>query len=179
MMHENGTFPYFQGSTFQALRMPYGANGHMSMLILLPDSSISLAAFVASLTSDTLNSWISQLQSTQGNVAMPRFTSSYGVSLSGALGALGMGVAFNPSEADFSGIAPGTSLSSVEHKTVVEVDESGTVAAGATSVVGISALASPTNSFTITMDHPFFYAIRDDDTGALLFIGTMVAPAQD
>jgi serine protease inhibitor len=26
------------------------------------------------------------------------------------------------------------------------------------------------------MDHPFFYAIRDDQTGTLLFIGTMVDP---
>jgi serine protease inhibitor len=30
----------------------------------------------------------------------------------------------------------------------------------------------------MTMDHPFFYAIRDDDTGALLFIGTVVVPGQ-
>jgi serine protease inhibitor len=177
MMYENGSFPYFQGSTFQALRLPYGANGHMSMLILLPDSSISLAAFVASLTPDTLNTWISELQPMQGNVALPRFTSTYGVSLPAALSALGMGIAFDPNAADFSGIAPGTSLSAVAHKTVVEVDESGTVAAAATAVVGIDALAAPTPQFTITMDHPFFYAIRDDENGALLFIGTMVAPA--
>jgi len=30
----------------------------------------------------------------------------------------------------------------------------------------------------MTMDHPFFCAIRDDDTEALLFIGTVVAPGQ-
>jgi serpin B len=28
----------------------------------------------------------------------------------------------------------------------------------------------------MTMDRPFFYAIRDNQTGALLFIGTLVNP---
>lgn len=30
--------------------------------------------------------------------------------------------------------------------------------------------------FTIVLDHPFLYAIRDDDTGELLFIGTLMDP---
>jgi serine protease inhibitor len=30
--------------------------------------------------------------------------------------------------------------------------------------------------FTMTMDHPFFYAIRDDLTGELLFLGTLMNP---
>jgi serine protease inhibitor len=30
--------------------------------------------------------------------------------------------------------------------------------------------------FTMTMDHPFFYAIRDDLTGELLFVGILVNP---
>jgi serine protease inhibitor len=28
------------------------------------------------------------------------------------------------------------------------------------------------------MDHPFFYAVRDDATGELLFIGILMNPAQ-
>lgn len=59
----------------------------------------------------------------------------------------------------------------------MEVDESGTVAAAGTSA-SITITAAPTPQFQITMDHPFFYAIRDDETGALLFIGTMVVPSQ-
>jgi serpin B len=177
MMHLTGTFDYFAGATFQALRMPYGTNSRMSMIILLPDSSVSLAEFVASLTPQALSGWISQLQPMTGGVALPRFTSTYSASLPGALSALGMGIAFSPNDADFSGIAPGTYLSDVEHKTVVEVDESGTVAAGGTSGT-VSITAVPTPQFQMTMDHPFFYAIRDDDTGALLFIGTVVAPGQ-
>jgi len=177
MMHITGTFDYFTGATFQALRMPYGTNSRMSMFILLPDSNVSLAELVASLTSQALNGWISELQPMTGGVALPRFTATYGTSLIGGLSSLGMGVAFSPNDANFSGIAPGTFLSDVEHKAIVEVDESGTVAAGGTSGT-ISITAAPVPQFQMTMDHPFFYAIRDDVTGALLFIGTVVAPGQ-
>jgi serpin B len=87
-----------------------------------------------------------------------------------------MGVAFCQSNAaSFPGIAQNACISDVEHKTVVEVDESGTVAAGATTVtVGITAVQAP--QWSITMDHPFFYAIEDDKTGELLFVGVMMNP---
>jgi serpin B len=177
MMHLTGMFNYFTGATFQAVRLPYGTNSRMSMVILLPNSGVSLAALVGSITPQALDGWISELQPMTGSVALPRFTATYGASLPGALSALGMGIAFSPNGADFSGIAPGIYLSDVEHKTVVEVDESGTVAAAATSG-STTITAAPTPQFQITMDRPFFYAIRDDETGALLFIGTMVAPGQ-
>jgi serpin B len=87
-----------------------------------------------------------------------------------------MGIAFCPSTAaDFSGIAALSCIADIEHATVVEVDESGTLAAGATTVtIGILAVAAP--AFTMTMDHPFLYAIRDDNTGELLFIGLLAEP---
>jgi serpin B len=56
---------------------------------------------------------------------------------------------------------------------VVKVDETGTVAAAATGVGDTTALPQP---FFMAMDHPFFYAIQDDKTGALLFIGVLMNP---
>ena len=175
MMHQSGIFGYLQGANFQMVRLPYGQDNHLSMIIALPAQGVSLASFVAALTNDELNTWIAGLQAVAGAIALPRFTSNYAGSLVSALTTLGMGVAFNPQLADFSGIAPLTYLSDVEHATLVQVDEAGTVAAGATSVsIGIEAV--PANTFSMTMDHPFFYVIRDDLSGALLFIGTMVNP---
>lgn len=60
------------------------------------------------------------------------------------------------------------------HKTVIEVNEMGTVAAAATGI-GTTAVESP--QVVMTMDHPFFYAIRDDKTGELLFIGVLMNPS--
>jgi serine protease inhibitor len=179
MMQQSGTFPYAEGTLagthFQIIRVPYG-QGRMSMLIVLPDSAANLAGFVAGVTAPQLAAWTAELQPTYGGLGLPRFTTTYGASLPPALTSLGMGVAFCQSnEADFSAIAVNACISDVEHKTVVEVDESGTVAAGATSVtVGTTAVAA--SKFTMTMDHPFFYAIEDDKTGELLFIGVMMNP---
>jgi serine protease inhibitor len=176
MMHQSGTYDYLQGTNFQAVSLPYGA-GRFSMLIVLPNAGVSLASVLSGMTPDTLNGWVSQAISSTGNIALPRFTSTYGVSLPPALSALGMGVALCSSNtANFSALAPGVCVTDVEHKTVVEVDESGTVAAGATTI-GIGITAMPTAQFSISMDHPFFYAIRDDQTGELLFVGTLVNPS--
>ena len=180
MMHQTGSYPYLQetwhGNRFQAVRIPYGA-GRLSMLIVLPDSGVSLSSFVADMTVDGINSWTAQLQTTSGSIALPRFTSTYGASLPPDLTSLGMGIAFCTSnEADFSALAPLACISDVEHKTVVEVDESGTVAAGATSVT-IGTAAVQASQFAMTMDHPFFYAIQDEETGELLFIGVLMNPS--
>ncbi|HEY2464606.1 MAG TPA: serpin family protein [Steroidobacteraceae bacterium] len=175
MMHQSATYGYLQGADFRAVRIPYGA-GRFSMLVLMPDAGTSLNSFVAGLTLDMLNGWVGQLQQGTGNLSMPKFTASYGASLVQPLTTLGMQAAFCPNpQADFPGIGL-VCIQDVEHKTVVEVDETGTVAAGATTVT-LTPVAVPLPLFTLTLDHPFLYAIRDDKSGELLFIGTMVNPS--
>ena len=95
-------------------------------------------------------------------------------SLQQSLTALGMGIAFDPVQGNLSGIYPGAYISDVQHKTVVEVNETGTVAVGATSVgIGTTAVQDPVN---LVINHPFFYAIRDNTTGDLLFVGVLMNP---
>jgi serine protease inhibitor len=175
-MHQTGPFAYtagnLHGSNFQAVRIPYG-QGRLTMLIVLPDAGANVANFVAALSMDDVNALIAQLQSATVSLALPRFTASYGTSLTPALSSMGMAIAFGPS-ADFSALAPGFFVNVVEHKTVVEVDETGTVAAAAT---GISTVEVAGQQYTMTMDHPFFYAIQDDKTGELLFIGVLMNPS--
>jgi serine protease inhibitor len=99
---------------------------------------------------------------------------SFGTSLQSSLSALGMGIAFDPVQGNLSGIYPGAFISDVLHKTVVEVNETGTVAAGATAVViGTTAVQEPV---TLAVNHPFFYAIRDNTSGDLLFVGVLMNP---
>jgi serine protease inhibitor len=86
----------------------------------------------------------------------------------------GRGIAFDPVQGNPSGIYPGAFISDVEHKTVVEVNETGTVAVGATSVgIGTTAVQDPVN---FAINHPFFYAIRDNTSGDLLFVGVLMNP---
>jgi serine protease inhibitor len=107
-------------------------------------------------------------------IYLPRFTTSFSASLQQSLTALGMGIAFDPVQGNLSGINPGAFISDVEHKTVVEVNETGTVAVGATSVgIGTTAVQRPVN---FAINHPFFYAIRDNTSGDLLFVGVLMNP---
>jgi serine protease inhibitor len=174
MMHQSATYGYLQGANFQAVRIPYGA-GRLSMLVVMPNAGTSLNSFVAGLTPDMLNGWVGQLQTGMGNLSMPKFTTSYGASLVQPLTTLGMQAAFcaDP-QASFPGIGL-VCIQDVEHKTIVEVDESGTVAAGATTIT-LAPTAVQKPLFTLTLDQPFLYAIRDDKTDELLFIGTMTNP---
>jgi len=85
--------------------------------------------------------------------------------------------AFDPMKANFSRMDGTTSLyiSSALHKAFVDVNEEGTEAAAATAVV-IGATSAPGQSYTITLDHPFLFLIRDNATGTLLFVGRMADP---
>jgi serpin B len=182
MMHQTGSYPYLQGANFQAVNIPYGS-GRMSMLVILPSSGVAISSFVASLTLDDLNSWIGALRTTGGSIGLPRFTATYqSTGLAGVLANLGMSVAIcapvGSGGADFSALSSLQSVcvSDAEHQTVVEVDEAGTIAAAATTVT-----VSPTDvvagNFTMIMDRPFLYAIYDDVTGEVLFIGALLNPS--
>jgi serpin B len=98
-----------------------------------------------------------------------------------ALSALGMGVAFDAAKADFHAMCkipptPNVFIGEVVHKTYIDVNEKGTEAAAATSV-GMQASAAPPHAIPkMTVDHPFFFAIRDNLTGEMLFIGLVVNP---
>jgi len=179
LMHQSATLPYlegtFQGSPFQAVRLPYG-KGRLSMLIVLPQAGAPMGSFVAAITLDDLRQWNAALEPAAISIALPRFTASFSRDLAAALTALGMGVAFDPLAADFAALAPGSYVSHVWHSTVVEVGESGTTAAAGTGVTITTTVVGPAP--TMSMDHPFFYAIEDDTTGELLFVGILMDPGQ-
>jgi serpin B len=176
-MYQAAAYPYLQGAGFQAIRLPYG-QGRLSMLIVLPDSGTPLESFLASVTADSVEQWTSQMKSSDLRLSMPKFTTVFNSELTAALSSLGMAIAFSctpPEAADFSALSPGVCVQNVEHDAVVQVDETGTTAAAATTItVGISAVSG----LSLTVDHPFLYAIRDDQSGALLFVGIVQDPTQ-
>jgi serpin B len=80
-------------------------------------------------------------------------------------------VAFT-SSANFQGMCAGPAwISKVRHKTFLEVNEEGTKAAATTAVVVTRSIP-----FMMIVDRPFFCAIRDNSTGAVLFMSSIVEP---
>jgi serine protease inhibitor len=175
MMSQSGSYAFCRGRDFQAVRLPYGEK-RTAMYVFLPDRGSSLEAFQRQLTAENWDLWMSRFRRMEGSIVLPRFKLEYKKELSGTLAALGMGIAFGRG-ADFSTISDETAfISQVIHKTFVEVNEEGTEAAAATAVVVSRAIMMPLDTFHMVVDRPFFCAIRDDRTGALLFMGSIVDP---
>jgi serpin B len=88
-------------------------------------------------------------------------------------------MAWRSSSKATSGIATAEpSVSAVIHKAYVDVSEQGTEAAAATGVAmqTVSAEFPSVKIEVFRADHPFFFVIRDNGTGSLLFAGRLVNP---
>lgn len=177
LMTQHGSYRYAETEQFQAINLPYG-DGRLSMLVFLPKPESSLDQFQASLTAENWALWQQAFRPQQGMIQLPKFKFEYERSLNDVLQALGMGVIFDPNQADFSNLSDiQTHVDEVKHKTYIEVNEEGTEAAAVTSI-GIRATSINLDQpFQMTVDRPFFYAIQDNQTGTLLFMGTVVDPA--
>jgi serpin B len=179
LMAQTGKFDFYAGQGFQAITLPYGA-GRASMYIFLPDQRSSLRAFRRELGHKSWDAWLRHFRQSEGTIVLPRFKLAYEATLNDPLKALGMGVAFDGRRADFSAMVadrkPNVNIDEVKHKTFVEVNEEGTEAAAVTSIGMVRTSMMPQRSFSMVVDRPFFCAIRDSQTGALLFLGSIVDP---
>ena len=178
MMSQSGNYLYYKGKDFQSVVLPYGA-GSVSMYIFLPDEQTGLEQLEQNLTAENWDTWMKSFRRTPGDLKLPRFKIEWESQLNEVLKALGMAEAFDPRQADFSQIAPRNSvnplfISEVKHKSWAEVNEEGTVAAAVTSVgMATTSLQQPREKFVMKVDHPFFFAIRDNRSGVVLFMGSV------
>lgn len=177
MMSQTGKYRYYENEQFQAVSLPYGKDGKVSFYIFLPKQNSSLEYFTQNLNSENWDKWMTQFSKRKGFIRLPRFKIDYEIALNNALKALGMGEAFSNS-ANFSEMGDGNfAISEVKHKTFVEVNEEGTEAAAATSVgIALTAAIQEPEPFRMIVDRPFFCAIRENQTGSVLFMGSIVEP---
>jgi serpin B len=180
MMYQNGEFAYFADNkdTFQLLEMPY-KDSALSMVVLLPRRTDGLAAFEKDLTADALAKWLQQTKIKTVRVTLPRFHLTRRVDLGAVLRALGMTSAFDPQQADFSGMTCDRKLfvSKVVHEAWLDVNEKGSEAAAATGVAMKPGAAPPREQpIDFRADHPFLFLIRDTQSGSILFLGRMSNP---
>jgi serpin B len=178
MMSQSGPYLHLRGPGFEAAAVPYGS-GRVSMYAFLPDPGISIDSLIASLRGQNWDYWRQEFTNQRGSITMPVFKFEYQVSLNNPLSALGMGIAFDPSRADFSRMCQTTQapcISEVIHKTFVDVNEKGTEAAAATAVRVTATAVPPRHEFSLVLDRPFLVAIYDSDAQALLFLGAIRNP---
>ena len=178
LMSSDGDMPvrrYWQPDLF-VLDLGYGG-GAYSMTLVVPHDPAAIESLATSVTGEHWNAWVAGLDSAETPVGLPRFTLEYDIALNDALKALGMDVAFDPFAADFTNLYAGPErafISRVKHKTFVDVNEEGTEAAAVTSVeVGVTSAPQ-----RLVVDRPFIFAIRENLSGTILFMGKIVRPGQ-
>jgi serpin B len=173
-MSNRGTYAYAEGSNYQTISLPYGG-GRYAMRIVLPKQSMGVDTVLYDMTAKTWNSWTGAMKATPVVLKMPRFTIRNDRVLTSDLSAMGMASAFKKG-ANFTGICPRCLLSTVLHKTYLQVDEKGTTASAVTGVV-VGTTAVPANEAEMTIDRPFLVTIQDNRTGSILFAGEITNPA--
>ena len=179
MMHQTEMLPYAEVDGVQIVSKPY-FQPQLRMLVLLPRGGPSeLANLEAALSDEKLAEWNQQLKPTDVDLALPRFSMRTTTDLPQVLTALGAEELFS-SLPNLSGISnePGLFLQTALHEAMIETDERGTEAAAATVFGGGGGFgaAEKPKPVEFRADHPFLVAIRDDRTGAILFLARVSEP---
>jgi serpin B len=176
-MHANRTIKYFDNTEYQSIELSYKENS-VSMIIFLPKEISGLEKLEASLNNATIEDFYAKSTRENTNISFPKFKMDYDIELSEVLKKMGMENAFSK-EANFSKINKDKKvhLDKVIHKTFISVDENGTEAAAATAVVmQRTTSVSSLDPKIFNANHPFVFAIVDNSTHAILFLGRLAQP---
>ncbi len=178
-MHQTKNFLYISGKNSAGLLLPF-ADSRFSFLALLPPQNLTPRDFINALQATDYSALIASGQESLIAITLPRFSAKYSDSLVEELKAMGLGVAFDSAQADFSRMqtsrAKDLYISDVLHKTTCDVNEKGVEAAAATAVE-ISKTSGDQPDHTLDFSRPFIYGIIEKSTGIPLFIGIMEKPA--
>ncbi|XP_064482062.1 intracellular coagulation inhibitor 1-like isoform X2 [Ornithodoros turicata] len=153
------------------VELPY-EDSAFSLVVVLPKERNGIEALKKDLTAEKLHDALSKAFFKKVTLTLPKFKLEGSYKLKETLRDLGVKSAFG--DADLSGINGEKDLlvDNVIHKAVVEVNEEGSEAAGATAVVIVTRLgAEPSYVTSVTVDHPFLFFIRDAKAGDILFLG--------
>ncbi|XP_043712461.1 serpin-ZX-like [Telopea speciosissima] len=171
---------------FKVLGLPYKQGEdkrRFSMYFFLPDARDGLPALVEKVGSEPgfLDHYLPSEAVELGEFRIPRFKISFGFEASKVLKGLGLVLPFSGegglTEMVDSPQGQNLYVSSIFHKSFIEVNEEGTEAAAASAgVIALRSLQFPTNVIDFVADHPFVYLIREDMTGVVLFIGYVLNP---
>jgi serpin B len=165
---EDTTLHYYRGNNFAAADLPYG-NKNFAMTVILPDEGTAAGDIASSMTAQQWRGIITGMSGEGFFLALPKFTVEFETGLIGILEKLGVTFADEHLSRIFSDGATG--LSSITHKTFVQVDEEGTEATGVTVIITVDSLP-----LQVRCDRPFLFVIHERNSGAILFMGRVADP---
>ncbi|GJY13725.1 serine protease inhibitor family protein [Tanacetum coccineum] len=165
---------------FKVLGLPYSQGEdkrRFTMYMFLPNEKDGIPSLMEKIgsQSDFLERHIPREQVRVGRFMIPKFNISFGFEASKMLKELGLVLPFVP-----GGLTEMADedlyVSSIHHKAFLEVNEEGTEAAAATTMV-VNILGITPGPVDFVADHPFLFMIREDMSGEVLFIGQVANPS--
>jgi serpin B len=182
-MDRTGRIAYRREAGFQVVRLPYRGE-RVAMYVILPDRGTSLRALEQRFVAREWPASLAERDERDVHLVLPKLHVEQTHDLVPILSTLGAGVALDCRRADFRDMAVararGKSLplciGKVAQTVYLDVDEEGTVAAAVTGaeILSDSSVAHPPLEFVV--DRPFLFMLRDERTGANLFVGSIGRP---
>lgn len=172
-----GHFAHFEHQGERGLRIPY-RGGRYAAYVVVP-RSVSVGDVVARLTVSDVDGWKSSARGRSTMLHLPRLEHHGTWPLLDALAKAGLPRAVS-ANAQLDGIwatpqEGSTMVSDASQSTFLKIDEEGTEAAAVTSFdMVVTSAAPPPVDFRV--DAPFVFIIRDETTGALMFIARIGDP---
>ncbi len=181
-MH-NEYFRYHNADGFMGIELPYADDSAvMDIILSSDDNDLSTPESFKSLSAAEREDFFSKLSSSEevriNSLQLPKFTMDISCEgLKETLQNMGLYSAFDPQNADFSGIAEKIYISDIAHRAKIEVDEEGSRAAAVTEItMNVTGMLIEDELIEFICDRPFVFVIRDRATGTILFTGAVNEP---
>ncbi|MFN2395644.1 MAG: serpin family protein [Bacteroidales bacterium] len=179
LMYMEDDLRYAETVDFQIIELEY-EGGDFSMVAVLPAEDTNIDKFINEFDVVTFMQTLDIMEKKKVEVYLPSFKVRSNFDLEKLLAEMGMPEAFS-NRADFGRMTDlqDLKIDKVIHEAFIDVNEEGTEAAASTAVVIIrkSAMVDPPEKTIFRADRPFVYAIKDNSTQSILFMGKTINPA--
>ncbi len=183
-MNRTGWMNYASEGDIQAVELPYknrfdsfSEDGQytgtevydvdVSMYLIMTDTDKNIAKMLNEMA------YFDRFESKYISLSMPKFKIEYETSLNDILRNIGINRAFE-TNAEFGKMFDSGNMFFTDtiHKTFINVDEKGTEAAAVTAMV-MAGSALPPEPMELKFNKPFYFVIRDNTSGEVLFMGRL------
>ena len=164
---------YYSSSLATGFAKSYDGGNYEFIAILPNDENMSMDEFVEAFDKEACNEFLASGDYQTVSAVMPAFEAEYKTYLDSMLQSMGMNSAYVG--ADFSAMIddPDAVITTIVQKANITVDEKGTEAAAATSVMLEDSVSIEPASYEVVLNRPFMYMIMDNLSGTPIFVGVV------
>ena len=163
-MNSEYTYKYFENNSIQAISLDYQKD-NMEGLIILPKEEYDINKYINEFNQEEYYNIINSLDNQKVKLYLPKFEIKFQTNLEEVFKELGMKLAFNPEQADFSSMIKiekiNVYINRIIHSCYIKVDEKGTKAAAITAVMTRGKMSLPGRNIIMDINHPFLFIIRN------------------